>query len=198
MTTALPKVAICFPSADMVNADFALALAGLCNSTPPLETPIVNNKSSIVAAARNDAVRRARELGCDHILFLDSDMTFPRTTLHRLLVHREQLVAGGDDGDARARAGRHDRAAHGCEHAKLGGAESHARLEHRLARSHVLARPAHEPARLDADQELDLVSVAPRLLDCHDSVGTRRDRRSGRDRACLPRREHRRGRRARP
>ena len=92
LTVALPKVAICFPSADMVHADFALALAGLCNATPPLETPIVNNKSSIVAAARNDGVRRARELGCDHILFLDSDMTFPRTTLHRLLVHREAIV----------------------------------------------------------------------------------------------------------
>jgi glycosyltransferase involved in cell wall biosynthesis len=92
MTAALPKVAICFPSADMVHADFALALAGLCNATPPLETPIVNNKSSIVAAARNDGVRRARELGCDHLLFLDSDMTFPRTTLHRLLVHREPIV----------------------------------------------------------------------------------------------------------
>jgi hypothetical protein len=92
LTDALPKVAICFPSADMVHADFALALAGLCNATPPLETPIVNNKSSIVAAARNDGVRRARELGCDHILFLDSDMTFPRTTLHRLLVHREAIV----------------------------------------------------------------------------------------------------------
>jgi len=76
----------------MVHADFALALAGLCNAAPPLETPIVNNKSSIVAAARNDGVRRARELGCDHILFLDTDMTFPRTTLHRLLVHREAIV----------------------------------------------------------------------------------------------------------
>jgi hypothetical protein len=92
LTATLPKVAICFPSADMVHADFALALAGLCNTTPPLETPIVNNKSSIVAAARNDGVRRARELGCDHLLFLDSDMTFPRTTLHRLLVHREPIV----------------------------------------------------------------------------------------------------------
>jgi len=92
LAAALPKVAICFPSADMVHADFALALAGLCNATPPLETPIVNNKSSIVAAARNDGVRRARELGCDHILFLDSDMTFPRATLHRLLVHNEPIV----------------------------------------------------------------------------------------------------------
>ena len=92
MATALPKVAICFPSGDMVHADFALSLAGLCNSTPPLETPIVNNKSSIVAAARNDGVGRAREFGCDHVLFLDSDMTFPRTTLHRLLLHGEAIV----------------------------------------------------------------------------------------------------------
>jgi glycosyltransferase involved in cell wall biosynthesis len=92
MTAALPKVAICFPSGDMVHADFALALAGLCNSTPPIETPIVNNKSSIVAAARNDGVKRAKEMGCDYMLCLDSDMVFPRTTLHRLLVHRKDIV----------------------------------------------------------------------------------------------------------
>jgi hypothetical protein len=92
MNAALPKVAVCFPSGDMVHADFALALAGLCNSTPPIETPIVNNKSSIVAAARNDAVRRAQEMGCDFMLFLDSDMVFPRTTLHRLLIHRKDIV----------------------------------------------------------------------------------------------------------
>jgi hypothetical protein len=92
MNAALPKVAICFPSGDMVHADFALALAGLCNSTPPLETPIVNNKSSIVAIARNNGVRNAREMGCTSILFLDSDMVFPRTTLHRLLLHRKDIV----------------------------------------------------------------------------------------------------------
>ena len=92
MNAALPKVAICFPSGDMVHADFALALAGLCNSTPPLDTPIVNNKSSIVAIARNNVVKRAREMSCDFILFLDSDMVFPRTTLHRLLLHRKDIV----------------------------------------------------------------------------------------------------------
>jgi GT2 family glycosyltransferase len=92
MTVPLPKVAICFPSGDMVHAEFALALAGLCNSTPPIETPIVNNKSSIVAEARNGAVQRAQEMGCDHMLFLDSDMVFPRDTLHRLLLHRKDIV----------------------------------------------------------------------------------------------------------
>jgi glycosyltransferase involved in cell wall biosynthesis len=92
MNAALPKVAVCFPSGDMVHADFALALAGLCNSTPPLETPIVNNKSSIVAVARNNGVKYAREMGCDFIFFIDSDMVFPRTTLHRLLLHSEDIV----------------------------------------------------------------------------------------------------------
>ncbi len=92
MNAALPKVAICFPSMDMVHADFALALAALCNSTAPIETPLINNKSSIVAIARNDGVRKAREFAADYILFLDSDMIFPRATLHRLLLHRKDIV----------------------------------------------------------------------------------------------------------
>ena len=87
-----PKVAICFPSTDMVHADFALALAGLCNASAPVETPIVNNKSSIVAIARNNGVERAQELGADFVLFLDSDMVFPRTTLHRLLLTGKDIV----------------------------------------------------------------------------------------------------------
>lgn len=92
MNAALPKVAICFPSMDMVHADFALSLAGLCNSTAPIETPLINNKSSIVAIARNNGVRKAQEFGVDYILFLDSDMIFPRTTLHRLLLHRKDIA----------------------------------------------------------------------------------------------------------
>ncbi len=90
MNAALPKVAICFPSGDMVHADFALALAGLCNSTSPIETPIV--KSSIVAVARNRGVKNAREMAFGFIQFLDSDMVFPRATLHRLLAHRKDIV----------------------------------------------------------------------------------------------------------
>ncbi len=92
MNRTLPRVAICFPSADMVHADFALALAGLCNSTQPIETPLVNNKSSIVAMARNNGVKCAQDMRADFILFLDSDMTFPRSTLHRLLARRKDIV----------------------------------------------------------------------------------------------------------
>ncbi|MDR3526884.1 MAG: hypothetical protein P4L57_06355 [Rhizomicrobium sp.] len=88
----LPKIAVCYPSGDMVHADFALALAGLCLSVHPIETTVVNTKSSIVAEARNIAVQRAQEAGADYLLFLDSDMVFPQTVLHRLLIHQKDIV----------------------------------------------------------------------------------------------------------
>jgi hypothetical protein len=88
----LPKVAVCFPSGDMVHADFALSLAGLCASAHPIDTPIVNAKSSIVAEARNRCVELAREQDADFLLFLDSDMVFPRNALQRLLAHGKDIV----------------------------------------------------------------------------------------------------------
>ena len=88
----LPKVAVCFPSCDVVQADFALALAGLCTASHPLELVTINPKSSIVAVARNNGVARAQELGADVILFLDSDMVFPPNVLLRLMTHRKAIV----------------------------------------------------------------------------------------------------------
>jgi hypothetical protein len=88
----LPRIAICFPSYDMVHADFALALAGMCASLHPMPATIVNNKSSIVAQARNNGVEAAQNFNADYMLFLDSDMTFPSNTLHRLLSHKKDIV----------------------------------------------------------------------------------------------------------
>jgi len=76
----------------MVHADFTLSLAGLCAAAYPLEIPIVNAKSSIVAEARNRCVELAREHRADALLFLDSDMVFPRDTLHRLLAWDRDIV----------------------------------------------------------------------------------------------------------
>jgi hypothetical protein len=86
------RTAIIFPSSDMVHAEFALSLAGLCNETPPTETAIVNVRSSIVAEARNNGVEMARTAGAGRLLFLDSDMVFPRSTLRRLLRHDRDIV----------------------------------------------------------------------------------------------------------
>jgi glycosyltransferase involved in cell wall biosynthesis len=92
MTAEHPLVAIAVPSGDMVHADFALALAGLCHASGALDVVIFSNKSSIVAEARNNGVAMAQDAGADHVLFLDSDMIFPRTALRRLLDHGLDIV----------------------------------------------------------------------------------------------------------
>ncbi len=88
----LPRVSIAFPSGTMVHAGFAIALAGLYRGSGDLPLQLSSVKSSIVAIARNNAVDEARKFGADFLLFLDSDMEFPPTTLLRLLLHRQAIV----------------------------------------------------------------------------------------------------------
>lgn len=88
----LPRIAVCFPSSDTVQADFAISLSGLCLATRGVEVVVINPKSSIVAVARNNGVERAQKHAADYILFLDSDMTFPPDTLMRLLAHKKDIV----------------------------------------------------------------------------------------------------------
>jgi hypothetical protein len=92
MINPRPRVAVCFPSGDMVHADFALALAALCHEARNITLTIINNKSSIVAIARNNGVAMAQQCQADYLLCLDSDMVFPRGILHRLLAHRQDVV----------------------------------------------------------------------------------------------------------
>lgn len=87
-----PCVAISVPSGDMVHADFTLALAALCHEAGDIDLKIISNKSSIVAIARNNGVATAQQFGADYLFFLDSDMVFPRRTLHRLLAHGQDVV----------------------------------------------------------------------------------------------------------
>jgi hypothetical protein len=92
MTAPRPIIAVSVPSGDTVHADFALSLAGLCNDAADVDLHILSNKSSIVAIARNNGVAMAGEAGADYLLFLDSDMVFPRVTLRRLLMHGQDIV----------------------------------------------------------------------------------------------------------
>lgn len=92
MDIPLPRVSIAVPSGDMVHADFARAYAELCMAASGLPLQLITVKSSIVAEARNTGVDVAREFGADYLLFLDSDMLFPPTTLFRLLLHRKDIV----------------------------------------------------------------------------------------------------------
>lgn len=89
--TSQPVVALGIPSGDMVHADFAMALAMLCQS-PGAVIGIVNAKSSLVPMGRNQCVAAAKAMKATHILFLDTDLVFPSDTLKRLLAHEKDIV----------------------------------------------------------------------------------------------------------
>lgn len=88
-----PSVMIAIPSGSDWKADFGMSLAGLMASiNRPLKNGkqiemlrLWNTKGSILSRSRQTLVRKAQEDGVSHILFLDSDMTFPQWALHRLL-----------------------------------------------------------------------------------------------------------------
>lgn len=52
-----------------------------------------NKRGSILANMRQDMVTQAIENHATHLLFIDSDQTFPRDTFHRLMKHKKQVVA---------------------------------------------------------------------------------------------------------
>lgn len=90
------KVAILVPSMSEVKADFAMSLAAMCGYTAAVggyHLAILNEKSSMITAARNNLVRKAIDLGFDKALFLDSDMKFQPDALVRLAGHNVQIVA---------------------------------------------------------------------------------------------------------
>lgn len=96
-----PSVFIGIPSNGSWQAEFGMALAGLMTTlTRPLKGGAVmehvrlwNTKGSILPRSRTTLVQNALKSGCSHILFLDSDMVFPTSTLHRLLQWDKAVVA---------------------------------------------------------------------------------------------------------
>lgn len=94
------KVLLAIPSGDSWLADFGMSVAGLmvaAQNVPAgyssLSVVIQNTKGSILPQIRTKLVLKALEIGATHILFIDSDMTFPPATMHRLLEHKVPVVA---------------------------------------------------------------------------------------------------------
>lgn len=91
-STTFPHVAVAIPCGTMVHADFAVSLGAMMHSLGEMPMSIVMGKSSIVADARNMALDFAQDHKADYVLFIDSDMTFPRDALLRLLVRNVDIV----------------------------------------------------------------------------------------------------------
>ena len=94
---------------------------------------------------------------------------------------RHELAARGEYGDARTAGHAHALEAHRGEQPDLGRAEARAALEEDVAGAHVLARAAHVRPCWRGGLDGDEVVVHRRVLDLHDRVGARRQRRPGHD-----------------
>ena len=93
------RVAVCIPAQDHVATGFAYDLARLFGYTAVAYIPklishlhIFTAPGTLIAPQRHELVLRAFEYDCTHILWLDSDMRFPKDTLVRLLQHGKPVV----------------------------------------------------------------------------------------------------------
>jgi len=65
----------------------------LAMSKPPNHISI-SHKGSLTALARNTIVDIAQQQGCDYLMFLDTDQTFPPDTIFKLLKHQKDICSG--------------------------------------------------------------------------------------------------------
>ena len=79
----------------MIYTDFALCMNAMCIHTLMKQiqiTAIISKKGSMVDSARCSLVVDAIQTGATHILFLDSDHTFPRDLLERMIRSDKDIV----------------------------------------------------------------------------------------------------------
>lgn len=94
------KISVCIPTHDMVPALFANDLAGMFAYTADMvgdrvKMNLLMLMNTYVQQARNRLVEYAlaEEHRPDYILFIDSDMRFPKDALFRALAHDKDVVA---------------------------------------------------------------------------------------------------------
>lgn len=92
----MTTVALCIPSGDRWHAGFGLDLAKLVGFTaahdPTLAVAVLNVRGSILPQVRATLAAQALTIGADWLLWLDSDMRFPKDALVRLMAHGKSIV----------------------------------------------------------------------------------------------------------
>lgn len=92
--TTTEKIAILVPTRDLVHSYFSYSLTQLVKFSTQMGLDVYTffDSSTILLNQRNNLVNMALDLGADYMLWLDSDMLFPTTTLSRLLSHNKDIV----------------------------------------------------------------------------------------------------------
>ena len=88
------KVAIVYPSSDMLHAQFCGSLVNLVafSASLGIQVSIINPRCSLVQIGRLIGVETAIANGFDKILFIDSDQTFSHDALKRLLDAKKDII----------------------------------------------------------------------------------------------------------
>lgn len=87
------RVLIAMPCDNTVNAGTAYDLAALYGHESGRDMWLAMDRGTILPAQRTRLVQRAIELKASHVLWIDSDMRFPKDVLSRLLAHDLPIVA---------------------------------------------------------------------------------------------------------
>ncbi len=89
------RLAVCVPTKDLLHSVFSHNLHSLLqyNWQKGIETKVFYNMGTLVCNQRENLVAAARSWAATHILWLDSDMSFPFYTAYKLLAHKLPIVA---------------------------------------------------------------------------------------------------------
>jgi len=92
---ASTSVSILVPTRDTVYSHFACSLTNLVKTSVQMgiDVNIFFNASTILINQREQLIDQATQIKSEWVLWLDSDMVFPSTTLLRLLSHNQNIVA---------------------------------------------------------------------------------------------------------
>jgi hypothetical protein len=92
------RIAICTAASGDPKLGYTRALLQMCIATEraaksaPLMFEYLTASSPNPVFARTELVSAARQIGADHLLWIDADLTFPQDTLLRLIARRQRVV----------------------------------------------------------------------------------------------------------
>lgn len=83
-------IALCSPTRESFHSGFTFDLVALVQANP--DTQFFVSQGTLLCNQRTTLVREALQAGASHVLFIDSDMRFPKDTVERLLAHDKDII----------------------------------------------------------------------------------------------------------
>lgn len=85
------RLAICIPHTSTIKTKTVESLFAMCKSLP-FEHYLLTHEGSMLHVMRERLVKKAIDLKCSHLLFVDSDMSFAKDAVLKLLKRNKKIV----------------------------------------------------------------------------------------------------------